>query len=251
MIELFEKVNEPPFFGSNHLLFFSILHPDKYDHDDPEGLLKAKKKYKGTWYQWTKNGDFAIQYGAGEVTADAAYHMKGAHRKIKRRFKDMARYNQQCIDFAQDYGYIETVPDKTVDPLQGYPLYCEKNHWGKVKPTLPLNYKVQGTAMWWMMKAMTRVQEYFDEINSDLSPDKQFHIIMQVHDELVFCCPKSEVELDEDGNEVLSNLPIIEKAVELMEQGGDDIGIPTPVNIEYHPNHWGESVEYDLAKIGA
>ena len=66
MISLFEKPDEPPYFGSNHLLAFDILHPDKWDRDDPEGLLKAKKEYASTWYQWTKNGNFAVQYGAME-----------------------------------------------------------------------------------------------------------------------------------------------------------------------------------------
>lgn len=245
MIDLFERADEPPFFGSNHLLFFSLLHEDKYDHDDPEGLLKAKKKYKSTWYQWTKNGDFAIQYGAGETTADAAYRIKGAYRKIKKRFKDLSRYNQECVNYAQHYGYIETVPDKTVDKSKGYPLYCEKNYWGKVKPTLPLNYKVQGTAMWWMMKAMIRVQKYLDKINRDREPDQHFHIIMQVHDELVFCCPRSKNKKRKDGTRYKSNLPIIRKAVKLMEKGGNDIGIPTPVNIEYHPSNWGNSEKYE------
>ena len=232
MIALFEEPDEPPYFGSNHLLVFDILHPEKWNHDDSEGLLKAKKKYASTWYQWTKNGNFAVQYGAVEQsgTADRAYHVPGGQKKIQGRFKNIAKLNQSMIAMANKYGYIETIPDKTVDPDRGYPLYCTKSRWGKVLVTVPLNYHIQGSAMWWMQKSMVRCQAYLNQINNQ-KDSEGYHIVMQVHDELVFDMPKGK------GKKHIKIL------AGLMEEGGLDFGIPTPVSIEYHPENWAEGEE--------
>lgn len=243
MIALFERPDEPPYFGSNHLLVFDILHPDKWNRKDPEGLLKAKKKYASSWYQWVKNGNFAVQYGAmiESGTADRAYHMPGAQERIQARFKNIARLNQRCIAFAQKHGYIETMADKFVDPERGYPLECEFR-WGKVRPTVPLNYRIQGTAMWWMAGAMIRCQDYLDRLNEDAGVDPNygtpvFKMVMQIHDELVFSFPKGSGKYP-----WRTNLPKIRKIKSLMERGGEGLGIPTPVSCEYHANNWSVGV---------
>ena len=234
-IELFEKPDEPPFYGSNHLLVFSILHPDKWDHDDPEGLLKAKKKYASTWYSWTKNGNFAVQYGAVETsgTADRAYHVKGAQHRIQSRFQKGAELNRKMIEHAEEFGFVETMPDRTVDPERGYPLLCTRTRWGGIKPTVPLNYHVQGTAMWWMMKAMIRCYACLKKLNRERKPSQQIKMIMQVHDEIVFDFPKRS-----------GNLAIVRRLARLMAKGGDDLvpRVPTPVSIERHSKTWSEGV---------
>ena len=246
-IALFEKPDEPPFFGSNHLLVFDILHTKrlKLDTSNPEYLLKAKKEYASTWYQWTKNGNFAVQYGAVEQsgTADKAYHVDGGQRKIQGRFREVKKLNEQMIAFANQHGYVETMPDKTVDPKRGYPLLCTRTHYGRILPTVPLNYHVSGTAMQWMQKAMIRVQKYLDVLNA--KPKSQgYYMVMQVHDELVFDFPKRGLPhmIRSDAKVKHSNLPKIRKLQKLMEQGGDDIGVPTPVSIEYHGKNWSEGV---------
>lgn len=98
-----------------------------------------------------------------------------------------------------------------------------------VSPTIPLNYHVQSTAMWITMKAMIHCQEYLDELNSKFSSPR-YAMVMQVHDELVFDLPKKDR---------MGNLPKVRKLAKLMATGGDDVGIPTPVSIEYHPDNWG------------
>ncbi len=227
MIDLFERDDEPPYYGSYHLLIFDTLHPKMFAKHGVE----CKQIYAATWYQWLKNGNFAVQYGAIERsgTADRAYHVKGAQKRIQRRFGKVADLNQQMIAHAEEFGYVETIPDKTVDPNRGYPLYCPKGKWGKVQPTIPFNYHVQSTAMQWMAKAMVRVQEYLNTLNTR-SRLKNYFMIMQVHDELIFDFPKGK------------NRPKIRKIQKLMERGGDDIGVPTPVGIDYHPETWSESV---------
>ncbi|MEK0326711.1 MAG: DNA polymerase, partial [Nitrosopumilus sp.] len=235
MIAIFEKQDEPPYYGSYHLLIFDILHPEKWDRNDPEGLLKAKKEYSSTWYQWTKNGNFAVQYGAvaSSGTADRAYHVDGAQLVVEKRFGKIKELNERMIAYAKEFGYVETIPDKTVDPNRGYPIECSRNRWGSIKPTIPLNYHIQSTAMWWMMKAMLRCQEYLDDLNSRKG-SLGYYMILQVHDELVFDFPK--------GKAYKANMPKIRRIRRLMEEGGRDLGIPTPVGIEYHEKTWDKGI---------
>ena len=132
----------------------------------------------------------------------------------------------------EEFGYVETMPDKTVDPKRGYPLLCTRTHYGKILPTVPLNYHVQGTAMWWMSKAMVRSQEYLNMLNA-MQNSCGYFMAMQVHDEIVFDFPYKPKQ---------GNLPKIEKIGRLMARGGDDIGLPTPVSVEYHKDNWSEGL---------
>lgn len=262
LIDLFERENEPPFYGSNHMLIFSIIWEDLWqDAIKKVGLEKVadycKTTYKATYYQWTKNGNFAVQYQAGDATADKAYHQIGARQKILARFDKQAKLNRDCVSFAQKHGYIETVPDKEIDPHRGYPLLCTFIG-NKVKPTIPLSYKVQGTAMWWTARAMVKTTDLLEEWHNN---DKRFdgRIVMQVHDEIVFSFPKQKytpveaLEFEKDNKEknkkgidfrlLQSNLWRIKAIAKRMESCGDALGIPTPVGIEWHPNNWAEGIK--------
>lgn len=272
MIALFERPNDPPYYGSNHLLVSHILHPEKFEacvneKGEVDGRI-FKKKYASTLYQWVKNGNFAVQYGAIESsgTADAAYHVRGGQRKVQSRFRKIASLNQLMIKQARKLGYVETIPDKTVNPNRGYPLICSRSMRGDIIPTVPLNYHVQGTACWWMMKAMIRCQNLLDEWRDNYNLDA--YIVMQVHDELVFDFPKSKrspvIVRDEERRAVesprgeytggkpnlfrtlldrdSSNYWFVKQLQKEMAKGGDDIGIPTPVGIEYHEDNWSEGV---------
>lgn len=236
IIALFEKPDAPPYYGSNHLLVFDILHPEKFKEHGKD----CKKIYASTWYQWTKNGNFAVQYGAvdkadGTGTADRAYHVPGAQAKIAARFRKLDALNKKWIAFANKHGYVETMPDRTVDPKRGYPILCTRTERGRVLETVPLNYHVQSTAMWWMGKAMIRCAEY---LRSTFPSGK---ITAQVHDELVFDLPKGKGLLPWK-----TNAGHVRELKRLMEMGGDDVGVPTPVNVEYCPNTWAETEGVNL-----
>lgn len=222
MVHLFEHPEEPPFYGSYHMLIFETLHPEKFAKHG----MASKKVFASTWYQWTKNGNFAIQYGAVESsgTADRAYHVQGAQRRIRQRFNKITQLSNRMISFAERHGYVETIPDRTVDPLRGYPLQCQRTERGKILATVPLSYHVQGTAMWVTRKAMTLVQNYFDTLEVDAL------LVMQVHDELVIDLPKSQ------NSE--HNLPIVKHVKKLMCSVGDDIGVPLEVGVERHEDNW-------------
>lgn len=268
LINLFENSDEPPYYGSEHLLNFSTVYPDIWEKELKKvGLDKVgphiKDKYEDTWYQWVKNGDFAVGYGAVEVegrmgTADKAFHREGSHAKLKERFAKKERLNQYWIEFAEEFGYVETMPDKFVDPDHGYPIVCPRSERGTIKPTIPLNYHIQGTAMWLTMMGMIRVYEYLDQlhqreygvtteelfINSKYFTDPSigYFLIMQVHDEIVLDFPAGT------GPEPYkTNLPIIRDIKGLLESGGEGIGVPTPVSCEYHPVSWDKGVSIDVA----
>lgn len=243
MIALFERPDDAPYYGSNHLLVSHILHPEKFEacrgNDGKIDGRIFKKKYADTYYGWVKNGNFAVQYGAmaESGTADRAYHVKGGQLRIEARFKKIAELNQRCIKTAERLGYIETIPDKTVDPLRGYPLLCTRTSYGRIKPTVPLNYRIQGTAMWWMGKAMVRCQAQLDQWNAEEGIRDHYAIALQVHDELVFDFPVGK------GPEPWkTNHPKIRKLQRLMEEGGRDINIPTPVSCEYHDISWSTGI---------
>lgn len=236
MLELFENPDKAPYFGSYHLLIFSILHPDKYDHDDPDGLLKARDKYADTWYQWTKNGNFAELYGAvdlpgGRGTADIAYHVNGAQSIIAKKLVEKSRLNKYWIEYANKHGYVETMPDKELGG-RGYPLWCQRTHRGRVKETIPLNYHVQGTACWVMFRAMIKIQEYFDELNRTRGKE-DFLMVMNVHDEVV---------LDLPFKKNMGNLPKVRRVQTFLEERGDNIGVPLTAGIKYNQTTWHQGV---------
>ena len=245
LIELFEEPDKPPYYGSNHLLNFHTAYPEIWERELKEvGIEKVgphcKKKYASTWYQRCKNGGFCMQYGGQERLTDATFGREGCYRLIKSRFAKLEALNQSCIRFANSHGYVETIPDRTVDPTRGYPLLCTRTDSGGVLPTVPLSFKIQGSAMWWTGKAMTRTQE--GPIREWRRKDFDARIVMQVHDECVFQLPR---RADPREDPKRSNLGRVRELAREMERGGhEDYGIPTPVGIEYHPDNWSEGVTF-------
>ncbi len=251
LIRLFEAPNEAPFYGSYHMLVFSILWPELWEPAQrtmgPRKAFDYCKKLKE--YGWTKNGNFAIQYGAveredGWGTADRAYHQRYAHRRVKSGLPKMEALNKAQILSANRRGYVETIPDSDVDSDRGYPLTCKRNDWGGVLETIPLSYHVQGTAMWWMTKAMVRCHRQLREWREKTGFDGR--MIMQVHDELVFAFPCAEQRPWVGGRlnpSKKSNLWRARVLQGIMADCGKGIKVPTPVAVEYHADNWGTGVK--------
>lgn len=234
MIELFERPNDPPYFGSYHLLIFDILHPEKF----AQYGVDCKDVFSDTWYGWTKNGNFAVQYGAvaESGTADRAYHVEGAQRIIETRLTKIKALSQRMIAQANRTGYVETLPDKTTGGVRGYPLLCTRTMRGDVKPTVPLSYMIQGSAMGCTRRAMIRCRE---QCRKWTMREKRLHYIpLQVHDEIVFDLPA--------GGK--NNVEKILTLKSLMESSGDDIGIPLKVSVKYNPVSWDKGIKLSEIK---
>jgi DNA polymerase I-like protein with 3'-5' exonuclease and polymerase domains len=229
MIDLFEKPDEPPFFGSYHLLNASIIYPDLFwPLAEQKGAFKAR--YRNT-YTDCKSVGFGFQYGAGRDKIDRTARRKGSYDKIKDRLKEHTRLTNYWIEFANNHGYIETIPDKTVDPKRGYPIVCVRGEHGRVSPTLPLAYRVQSTAMWCTSKAMVRCTNQLQEWSQD--EGREYWIALQVHDELVFDMP------GQHKGELIRKVNTLRA---LMEESGSDIGVPLKVSANLHEKSWGEGV---------
>ena len=187
----------------------------------------------GSWVM-RQNGQIMLtgncQYQCGEATADRAFHRSGAFRTLKSAFAQLESLNQYYVAFAEKYGYVETLPDKTVNPQHGYPLMCARTEYGRILSTLPLNYMSQGTAGWWMVKAINRCG---DQLKEWRAIGFDAWMVLTVHDELVFDFPLGGKR----------NLPKMRRLQQLMQQGGEDIGVPTPVSVSYHPRNWAEKVK--------
>ncbi len=252
LINLFEKPDLAPYYGSQHLLTFHTVYPEIWDVElKAHGIEKVgpvcKKKYASTYYGWSKNGNFAVQYGAVEKadgwgTADKAFHRQWAHKMLKERFSKLEVLNQECIRKANQVGYVETIPDRSLGQSRGYPIMCTRTARGAVLETVPLNYMIQSSAMWWTQKAMVRVSEFLESLNEGArfmgkTWSGGYHLVLQVHDELVVDMPSMSERTYH------YNKPIAREVQRLMELGGmQDYGIPTPTGLEYHRDNWAEGI---------
>lgn len=241
LIELFEKSAEPPYYGSVHLLNFSIVYSDVWKKElEAVGIEKVgphcKKKYGSTLYKRGKSAGLGKQYGAGKKKVDDTFGVKGASELLDENFSKLKTLNDECIKEGKYYGYVSTLPDRKVDPTKGYPILCSRTEHGGILTTTPLNYKTQGSACWVVRRMMVECQKQLDQWNEeeDRRGDDRYFLIMNVHDELVFDFPT----LPNKGN-----LPKVMRLKEIMDSIGGDLipAIPLPVGVAYHSTNWAES----------
>lgn len=246
LIEVFNNPDKPPYFGSYHAVIFDVLFPDLFRRYGAEGI----KEHCLGIYKRVKNFDFALIYGAQKEKADLTVGLEGAYEIVSGRFPNIARLGKIALQQATRLGYIEVFPDASIDPEHGYPLMIQRTQYGKPEPTKPLNYLIQGAACQWKNRALVRCSNQLDiwrEVD-------QFdgHIALEVHDEIDFDFPMSysspledlkwekehgRAPTNKDGK-LVSNLWRIRVMQRLMEQGGVDIGVPTPTSCKYHPVNW-------------
>lgn len=206
-IECFER-------GENvHLMIAREIHPKLQKLSD--NAAKETKPYKHT-----KNGDFAIIYGATPKTADLTYKVTGAYNKLTKRFPEVRAFTRELHKEVTQLGYIET--------LTGYRLYIPPED-----PHKAVSGKIQGTAGSIIGRAMIDCYDYLQD-----NPHLDTHIIMQVHDELVFDAPASLPN-------VKDYLDLPQKLMQLMAQQGDKLGIPTPVSGELIKDNWSHGEPID------
>src|ERR1700721_585213 len=231
MIELFERSSDPPYFGSYHLLNASIIYPDEFwPLAEREGEFKHQHKNK---YKRIKGFGFAKQYGCGRRKADKVTGVAGPSDMLDAKLPLVAKLTDYIINFARKNGYVETIPDRDIDPDRGYPILASRDERGNVGTTTPFNYHTSGTAMQCTNKAMVQCEE--KALRPWRAEGFDAFITAQVHDQLVFDMP---------AGEGMSNIPRATRLRELMEDSGRAISIPTPVSAEFipHGKSWAEGV---------
>lgn len=227
MIALFERPDEPPYYGQMHLLSFHTVYPDIWDKELKEvGFDKVgphcKETYKSTWYKWCKNGNFSKQYRGGREKVDATFRRDGAYDLLVERFSALEGLNDHLTTLARREGRIVT--------MHGYPLMTQRTEWGEVLPTTPLSYFVQGTAGGCNNRAIVRFEEKLTQWRKGKF---DAWMILPVHDEIV-------VDMPARGK---LNLPRVGELRKTMELSGTDIGVPLRVAASWHPRTWREKVK--------
>lgn len=227
LIEVFEKPDEPPYWGSDHNVLASLLFPEEY-----WPLAEVKDGFKKehlTKYKRVKNTNFAKQYGAGKRKVDATAGVAGAYEKIERGLPKIAELQAHYLQLAERTGYVETLPDRTVNPNQGYPILAAMTEGGRVLSTTPFNYHTSGTACWAKNTALVRCAKQCAKWRAE---GFDAWIPLEVHDSILFDFPR--------GKTPQENLPRALILKGLMEQSGEDLipRIPTPVSMSYHIESW-------------
>lgn len=258
LIETFEKGY------AVHCVFAKILWPKEYEECEVQVakdllLIKAgkfspdlispeqthkwrkltedlfKDRYDSTLYQWTKNGNFALIYGAQEDTADATYHRPGGRAAIMQYLPLVAEFMSLKEEEGKVHGYIRTLGAGNVlngpehgggdDAPGGYKLWINPRAF----PSPAANYFVQGTAGWCMVLAINRCYHYLTQLNRSLglSYSEGYKMIMTIHDEIVFDFPLHA-----------RNQDVARKLGKIMEQSGEDIGVVVPASIARHQTDW-------------
>lgn len=232
MIEVFEKPNEPPYWGNLYNLTASVLYPDEYW---PVAEVEGKfRKDHPRLYKKAKFFVLAKNYGAGRKKGDLLSGIKNSYDLVDNEFPMLAALQAKYLRDAERTGYVETLPDRSVDPTRGYPILAAHTEEGRVLSTTPFNYHISGTACWCKNTAMIRCA---DQCAGWRSEGFNAWMCLEVHDELVFDFPR--------GRTPEENLPQALTLRRLMEQSGKDLvpAIPTPVSIEYHDRCWAEGVK--------
>lgn len=234
-IEVFEKPDAPPYWGSLYYLTASVLYPDEFwptiefNIDHPQGFKKRYPKL----YKQAKFFNLAKQYGAGRNKGDALSKIKNSYDKVDNEFPKLAALQAYYLRHAERTGWVQTLPDRTVDPKRGYPILASRTEDNRVLSTTPFNYHVSGTACWCKIRAWERCSAKLAEWRAD---GFDAWLSLEIHDELLFDFPRGK-----DRDENLSRAMELR---ELMEQSGRDLvpAIPTPVSVEYHAVSWAEGV---------
>jgi DNA polymerase I-like protein with 3'-5' exonuclease and polymerase domains len=231
LVEIFEKPNDPPYWGSDHNLIASLLFPEEYW---PTAEVEGKfKKEHPRLAKRAKNTNFAKQYGAGKRKCELTSGVRGAFDLIDRGLPELAKLQAYYLNMAKKTGWVQTLPDRTVDPERGYPILASRTEDGGVLSTTPFNYHVSGTACWAKNTALLRCA---DQCRKWRAEGFDAWVSLEVHDELLFDFPR--------GATMEENLPRAVALKKLMEQAGEDLvpRIPTPIAVEYTITSWADGV---------
>lgn len=232
MLAVYEAPDEPPYWGNLYYLTASLLYPEEFFSNNTSKVHFKTDRPK--LYKQTKFFVLAKQYGAGRKKGDLLSKVHDSYDLVDGNLPKLAALQAHYLRFAEREGYVETLPDRTVDPERGYPILASRTDDGRVLSTTPFNYHVSGTACWCKCTGLLRCSHQLAKWREEDGFDG--YVVMDVHDELVFDFPR--------GPERDSNLWRALVLKKLMEQSGEDLipRIRTPVALKYHDVNWASGV---------
>jgi DNA polymerase-1 len=195
---------------SFHMEIAKILYPDLVKECE-SNRKSFKKEYNETLYQWIKNGNFSIIYGAGQNKADRTYQLDGAYFKIVDKFPEVPVFTKKVMDEVWRNEEIHGRPFVTC--LGGYQLDVNLDSIH----TTACNYYSQGSAGYIIGLSMIEV------VKNPMYKSCKCQMVNQVHDSLTIQVPieyhSKELELSlqksiEAGGEKL--LPTCEAELEAV-----------------------------------
>lgn len=170
-----------------------------------------------------KNGNFALAYGAGP---DKLCVTLG--RTIEEIKVSLVEYEQlypEIVNFTRDISRQIFVKGYVLTPF-GRKLFVTKD-----KRYTASNYLIQGTAAGILKRAQVRVDHYLKEELED-----QVHLVLPIHDELIFSFPDYLVNR---AKEIVNR---ISKLMITMEE----INVPLEVEWKQSNGRWDEAIKYHV-----
>lgn len=201
---------------SIHLTIAEELHGPRVDWP---GLADPTEYKDHPFYKRTKNGDFALIYGAAPAKANETYKVPDAYNRIRHAFPGIDRFMEATVNRAQKDGYVTTA--------FGYPLAVPRQ-----RPYTATNYVIQGTAGDILKNAMLDCDAYLAGTAGG--------IVLTVHDELIFELPRSA-----------EHKTIAMDLAQIMADQGSPVGIPTAVGVQEIRRSWdsARTVGHALARM--
>jgi|688.fasta_scaffold28359_2 DNA polymerase I-like protein with 3'-5' exonuclease and polymerase domains len=174
------------------------------------GLFNTKEPTKNE-RRIAKNVNYALIFGAGASRVNATAGMDGAYELYQNQFPIVAEYMEKISYQVRKTGQVKTA--------FGYPLLVPRE-----QPYKGVNYIVQGDEGNIVKRSMALCNDFLNTHSS------KSRLIMQIHDELVFECPKGK------------KFPL-NSICNLMMSPAREIGWITPVGASLVTTHWGDKKE--------
>ena len=171
-----------------------------YEKGDDEEVTELERRR-------AKNVNYGMIFGGKRAKVDAVAEKEGAYDLFVGEFETVVKYHPEMILRAKLDGFVRTA--------WGYPLLVDSDK----AFTTAVNYVVQGDEGEIVKRAMVLVHDLFRREHPEC------HLVMQVHDELIFECP--------EGYE----FPV-QEVVRLMELPALEIGWRTPVEVSLVRSRW-------------
>ena len=167
-----------------------------------------------------KGVNFGYVFGASESKINATAGIDGLMKEVNKMFPTAHKFMKETKSQVGRTGKVFTPG--------GYPLVVDQVHKG-------VNYKVQGSEGELVKRAMIDCHRYLVR-----NRKADIHLIMAVHDELVFDCPlQSGIDPD---NVTYDDCPHLWEIQQIMENAGKFYGMVTPVEPELILTSWDKGI---------